>query len=227
MTIKEKISKKHIIIGTSALVLIAGGITVGVIANNSDEQPANAPIVETQPTTEQVTTTATTATTKATTTTTAATTTTAKTTNKPKKTEKKEDSKSDNKTEVKDDNNTSYEDDNNYEYDESQYEEPVNQETPKQDTPAPESDYEEPEDSYEEEPNTPDFAPGTILSYNPYCDYCYEVTIDPDHYITGHSANIFGEISESGLQNALYTVRDYYSGVEITETITCYVYIGY
>ena len=141
--IKEKITKKHIIIGTSALVLIAGGITAGVVANSYDEQTTNANI------TERVTTATTIATTKATTTTTTTvTTTTAITTTKAEekkkddsKDKKDKESKADKVDSSKQDNNNTYnEPDYSYSEDDYSYEEP-------------DYSYEEPNYSYEEPVN--------------------------------------------------------------------------
>ncbi len=90
--LKSKITKKHLIIGASALVLIGGGTAIAVTANsnNSDTEPVKTAEVSTEATTEVVTTTkatTTAVTTTTTTTTTTKVTTTEKKKDKPKKTE--------------------------------------------------------------------------------------------------------------------------------------------
>lgn len=147
--LKEKITKKHIIIGTSAIVLIAGAITAGVtLSGDSDKENTGSNLVA--EVTETATTTAVTTTTAPQTTTTVATTTTKVKTTEKKKEEKKEETK----TETKQESNTAS--------DEGYYEEPKAEEAPKQEeAPAPEP---EPEYVPDPEPETPVETP----SYGSY-----------------------------------------------------------
>lgn len=192
--IKEKISKKHIIIGTSALIIVAGGITAGVIASNSDEQPVNAPVV-TEPTTEVVTTAVTTTTAK--TTTTKVTTTTVATTTK--KADKKKDNKdktdSSSKTEVSSNDNSndySYEEPA-YEYEEPAYQEPAQQETPKQ-----------------EEPKQPE--PEPVPEPEPEPEPVYD-TNSPEYFgLSGSSADLFNYAISQGCDG--YSAVAYVSDVQ-------------
>lgn len=142
--LKEKITKKHIIIGTSAIVLIAGAITAGVaLSGDSDKENTDSNLVA--EVTEATTTTTAVTTTTAPQTTTTVTTTTKVTTTEKKKEEKKEETK----TETKQESNSSsdegyYEESYEEEYYEEpayeyEYEEPKAEEAPKQEeAPAPE-----------------------------------------------------------------------------------------
>lgn len=133
--LKEKITKKHIIIGTSAIVLIAGAITAGVaLSGDSDKENTDSNLVA--EVTEATTTTTAVTTTTAPQTTTTVTTTTKVTTTEKKKEEKKEETKTETKQESNSSSDEGYYEEPAYEY---EYEEPKAEEAPKQEeAPAPE-----------------------------------------------------------------------------------------